>query len=837
MMGERTFGRYLLQQQLGAGGMGEVWIAQDTKTDRKVALKLLAKDAVGDGESRERFMREARFATRVRDPHIVPIHDFGEIDGQLYIDMELLEGEDLAHTIRRAGWLAPARAVDTIAQVAAALDAIHAAGLTHRDVKPSNLFVSTPYGFIYLIDFGIARDTFESGLTSTGMAVGTYAYMAPERFTAGEYGARADIYSLACVLYECLTGARAFEARDIPRLISAHLSAPRPRASAVNPSVPAALDEVLVRAMAKDPADRFASAGEFARAAAECLVPTVHSTPTDVTVVGPSGRSMPTVDSLPEPPAAPPPTKKFRTAHDRVITPEPALDLRTNWVGRELDDRYRLLERMVRGRSGDLYKAYDSMRARLVAVKLVETSSSETHERLERAGRIWLNLSHPNVTRVLEVRKGIDGNPPYIVSEIIDGIDLGRLSAERDIESDSAIRIVMLVCEALEYIHGCGIVHREITPSNIVVSGTGREIAVTLLDSGIARHVNPEVDAFTKTGVFVGDLSYAAPEQLAGRKVGKRTDVYSLAAVLYELITGATVPFPVPAQWDPGEDLDFDVPPRLRNALVHGLNPDPKQRFASAVELRDALKPLIQHALPAERRVVIALHGIRTRAVWQRSFSEIAGRHGMSAHVDRWNFGYFSIFRLVTPWSRLAKVRWFRQAYQMEFGEITEPGGRLPSVVAHSFGSYILGYALLRYPYLRFDKVLLCGSILPPDFPWAQLIDRGQVQAVRNEYGSQDPWTRMVGWFVEDAGPAGMRGFDDAHPRLEQERFSFAHSEYFERGHMTSRWVPFLNAEVAERPAQETPVLFRTADQPWAFYLGGLVLIVMLVAIVLALGS
>jgi serine/threonine-protein kinase len=262
------------------------------------------------------------------------------------------------------------------------------------------------------------------------------------------------------------------------------------------------------------------------------------------------------------------------------------------------------------------------------------------------------------------------------------------------------------------------------------------------------------------------------------------------------------------------------LPKRLRDTMQRGLRRDPRARFSSIAELRDQLRPLVaeRRGTPAGK-VLVALHGIRTQAAWQRALSEIAGRHGVSVHIDRWNFGYFSALRFLMPWSRLAKVRWFRLTYQQEF-QGTGEGARHPSIVAHSFGTYILGNALLRYPYLRFDKVLLCGSILPRGFPWDLLIERGQVQSVRNEFGRHDIWTQAVAWFVFGTGPSGLVGFTARHPRFTQERFEFEHSEYFDRAHMEDRWLPFLAAEIEQRPTRELEIDVPPGDaRTWGLYI------------------
>ena len=195
-------------------------------------------------------------------------HDWGEINGVLYIDMRLVDGSDLHAVLRRDGPLEPASAASIIAQVAEALDAAHAAGLIHRDVKPENVLL-TSSNFAYLVDFGIAHLGGESGITSAGSAIGSFAYMAPERFTGGQLGPQADVYSLACVLYECLTGQPPFPPGDVTQMMASHLMRPPPRPSAVRPELNPAFDLVIARGMEKRPELRFTSAGELARAATD----------------------------------------------------------------------------------------------------------------------------------------------------------------------------------------------------------------------------------------------------------------------------------------------------------------------------------------------------------------------------------------------------------------------------------------------------------------------------------------------------------------------------------------------------------------------------------------
>lgn len=306
------FGKYELVTLLGRGGMGEVYEARDTEKGRVVALKILLHQYAQDPGYRSRFTREANAAASLQEPHVVPIHDWGEIDGNLFIDMRLVRGDDLRKLTER-GPLDPARAVHIIGQVAAALDAAHAEGLTHRDIKPENIVVSRE-DFAHLLDFGIAEKAGDPHLTQAGMTIGSWAYMAPERLSGDDTTKSVDIYSLACVLYETLTGARPFAIDSMQQVVNAHLHAPPPRASAANPRVPPSLDAVIERGMAKEPDDRYGSAGALARAAQRALttpaVPDPNATLAAPHVSNPTAQHTRTA---PPPPAAPDPVATAAT--------------------------------------------------------------------------------------------------------------------------------------------------------------------------------------------------------------------------------------------------------------------------------------------------------------------------------------------------------------------------------------------------------------------------------------------------------------------------------------------------------------------------------------------
>lgn len=302
------FGPYELEALLARGGMGEVYRARDVEHgDRTVAVKLLPTSLSADAQYRARFRREAEHAARLAEPHIPAIHRYGEIDGRLFLDMEFVEGRTLAAAVAD-GPLEPARAVAVLGQVAAALDAAHADGLVHRDVKPANILLTEPElggpEHAVLVDFGIATPVdpgSRTALTRTGAVIGTLYYMAPERFLAEPVGPTADVYSLACVLHELLTGARPFEGDGYESQVHGHLRLPPPSPSALRPDLPGLFDAVIAQGMAKHPSTRFASAGALARAASAAL-----DSPRGAAAAAPGGPWPPTPTPTPTPLLPPP---------------------------------------------------------------------------------------------------------------------------------------------------------------------------------------------------------------------------------------------------------------------------------------------------------------------------------------------------------------------------------------------------------------------------------------------------------------------------------------------------------------------------------------------------
>jgi serine/threonine-protein kinase len=267
---------YRIESLLGRGGMGVVYLATDLGLERRVALKILPAERAQEEEFRERFLRESRLAASLDHPHIVPVFAAGEADGLLYIAMRYVEGTDLRALLEREGRLEPERAIAFVADVADALDAAHDRGLVHRDVKPANILIASRAGkeHCYLADFGLTgMIATPSSLTQAGAIMGTLDYLAPEQIAGEAVGARTDLYSLACVLFESLDGKPPFVRDSAFQVLWAHMQDEPPTLISRRPELPEALDAVLTTALAKEPGKRFRTCGAFVAAALGALEP------------------------------------------------------------------------------------------------------------------------------------------------------------------------------------------------------------------------------------------------------------------------------------------------------------------------------------------------------------------------------------------------------------------------------------------------------------------------------------------------------------------------------------------------------------------------------------
>ncbi|MFB6619626.1 serine/threonine-protein kinase [Streptomyces sp. NPDC056367] len=260
---------YLVESEIGRGGMAVVYRARDLRLDRAVALKLLAPQLARNDSFRQRFVHESKVAAAIDHPHIVPVFEAGETEGLLYIAMRFVAGQDLRAMLDRTGPLPVETAARIAGQVASALDAAHDHGLVHRDVKPANILVAAGTDsehpeHVYLTDFGLTKKSLSlTGFTTAGQFVGTLDYVAPEQIWGKPVDGRCDVYSLGCVVHEVLTGAPPFRRDDDMALLWAHQYDPPPAPSSLRPGLSAAVDEVLAKALAKSPEDRWDTCLEF----------------------------------------------------------------------------------------------------------------------------------------------------------------------------------------------------------------------------------------------------------------------------------------------------------------------------------------------------------------------------------------------------------------------------------------------------------------------------------------------------------------------------------------------------------------------------------------------
>src|SRR3954451_1653032 len=281
------FAGHRIEGVLGSGGMGVVYRVTDMRLNRPVALKVITPALSADEDFRRRFQRESQLAASVRQQHVVTIYQAGEGDGQLYVTMELVQGTDLRGLISQRARIDLPTCATIMNQIAAALDAAHARGLVHRDVKPANVLIADGQPLrVYLTDFGLTKRTSsQSGITKTGLFVGTIDYAAPEQIKGWPVDARADVYALGCVLFEMLAGTPPFRRENEYATMYAHTSDPAPPLSSLV-VVPPALDAVLARALAKEPDERFPSAGDLARAVTAAVAGQAPTEPERTVAVG-----------------------------------------------------------------------------------------------------------------------------------------------------------------------------------------------------------------------------------------------------------------------------------------------------------------------------------------------------------------------------------------------------------------------------------------------------------------------------------------------------------------------------------------------------------------------
>ncbi len=563
-----TIGGHRIEERLGEGGMGVVYKARHEQLGRVRALKLLPPHLAQDRQFRERFEREWRLAAAIEHPNIVEILDAGEADGRLYIVMRLVEGADLATLVARHGALDPARTLHILEQIGDALDSAHAAGLVHRDVSPRNILVAAG-DRAYLADFGVARTTEATGLTRTGYFIGNLDYASPEQIEGKTVDGRADVYALGGVLYTSVSGRSPFERETEVQVMYAHLNDAPPAPSAVRTDLPSALDDVVAKAMAKAPAERFQTCAEFGDALRAAVAPSgaLTAPPVSTTGNGAPGKA--------------------------TILPDGALS-----AGSELGG-YRIDGLIGRGGMGIVYLAERPRLGSKVALKLLnaELAADERFkDRFVRESQMASALDHPNIIPVYDAGEA-DGRF-FIAMRYVDGPSLKTLLEETgSLDLERALSLLAQLGSALDAAHQNNLIHRDVKPANILIARGGASSFgehVYLTDFGVSKRVGSH-SGLTATGQFIGTLSYAAPEQIEGKSVDGRADLYAVACVLYEMLAGSP-PFKrdndVALLWahvtEPAPRLSEvrdDLPPELDAAIAKGMAKSPDERQPSCAQL------------------------------------------------------------------------------------------------------------------------------------------------------------------------------------------------------------------------------------------------------------
>jgi serine/threonine protein kinase len=555
-------GRYEIVAPIAEGGMGAVYRARRTLLGDEVAVKIMRPDFGAEPSARERFLRESRACAHLRHPNIVSILDFNlDAEGRPFLVMELLNGPSLREEVARRGPLPLAEVQAIVAPLCAALQLAHERGILHRDLKPANIVAHDFGGGIRthkIVDFGLAQvrdSTSATRLTGDHQFLGTIAYASPEQLAGDIVDARADVYALAVVVFEALTGHPPFEGEEVMQVVGAVMGKPAPPVSSVRSDVPTWVDIVLGRALAKSRADRYDSMAAFARALQ-------------------SGAGMDRTTTVVDAPA--------RTGGGLLATYE---------IGRKLGP----------GRLGsEVFLATHRALGHPVAVRMLRRSADRdwnaVRARLLREAKT-LQIAHPSIIQVRDY--GEEGDLVYVVTDYIEGRSLREaLNADRAIPWTRLKPLLGQLVEAASLLHRrhgllCGL-----SPDIVRLSSDEDGERLMISSAGIweAHDLLSSLREQTLRGSALDDieLHYIAPELLTGQTADIRSDVFTMGVLAYEMAT-ATVPYQagsMPALLGKmlagaprsPRDLEPVLPERAAGAILKALRPQPEDRFATARE-------------------------------------------------------------------------------------------------------------------------------------------------------------------------------------------------------------------------------------------------------------
>ncbi|MBV9611205.1 MAG: protein kinase [Acidobacteriaceae bacterium] len=545
--GEIIADRYRILQRLGQGGMGTVYQALDRELDRVIALKIIRPDVVSSPTAIRRLKQETLLARQIAHRNVVRVFDLGIAAGVRFITMEFVEGETLRALMHRKGKLPADEAVVIMKQVCAGLQAAHAEYVIHRDLKPGNVIIGRD-GRTRILDFGLARPAEDTGITRTGVLLGTPDYMSPEQALGQPADSRSDIFSLGVIFYEMLSGRLPFTSQTAVESFLMRTRVGAPPLADVEPSVSVHLARIVMRCLALDAARRYQSAQEL-------------------------------LDDLSAPEGV---ISQPRSASGEAMPP-----------GTMLGSRYRIEAEAGAGGMGRVYRATDLDLNRNVAIKVVREDLSTDPEALRRLKEeiaLASRISHRNVLRIHDLGEA-DG-VRFVSMAWAEGEDLEHLIRRAaPLAEERIVQLATEICQGLEAAHDQGIVHRDLKPTNVLLDAAGH---ACIADFGLAHSIE-KPGALSPSGEVHGTPRYMAPEQVEAKPTDVRTDVYSLGLVLYEMATGR-IPFKDDSVYQtmahrlterPKDPRLFNpaISERLSKVVLRCLEREPERRYQSAREV------------------------------------------------------------------------------------------------------------------------------------------------------------------------------------------------------------------------------------------------------------